>query len=157
MALTGGCSCGEVTYEITDAPLFTQACHCTDCQRTTGSAFVVHAVLAEKDFAITGETRASQLSTGSGAGREHHFCPTCGTPIWVRYLYHQVPVIALRTGTLDDASQLPPQAHIFTRSKQPWVLLPGDAPAFEEGAARDEIWPAESIRRYEALAGALAE
>lgn len=152
MALTGGCSCGAVHYEVTGAPLFTQACHCLDCQRTTGSAFVVHAVLVESDFRIEGEMATARLETGSGQGRDLHFCPACGTAIWVRYLYHQVPVIALRTGTLDDTGQLAPQAHIFLRSKQPWVEIPDGVPAYPEAAAREDMWPAESVARYDALA-----
>ena len=102
MKLTGRCLCKRATYQITAAPLFTQACHCIDYQRTTGSAFVVHLVLAETDFSIAGETRRSALPTGSGAGRKIHFCTECGTYIWSRYLYHKLPVIAVRGGTLDD-------------------------------------------------------
>jgi hypothetical protein len=153
MTIAGGCSCGAVRYEIKDAPLFIQACHCTDCQRTSGSAFVVHAVMAEKDLEVSGETRPARLSSGSGNGRNLHFCVACGVSIWVQYLYHQVPVIALRTGTLDNPGQFSPQGHIFTRSKQAWVTLPDGVPAFPEGAAREEVWTAESIQRYEALAG----
>lgn len=68
MALYGGCACGQVRYQINDDPLFTHACHCEDCQRRTGSAFVVHLVVAENDFEIDGITRRVTLPTGSGAG-----------------------------------------------------------------------------------------
>lgn len=151
MAMTGRCACGAVTYEVVNAPLFTQACHCRDCQRTTGSAFVVHAVMVEDDLKLEGKTRMVVVPSGSGAGCELHACAVCADYVWVRYLYHRVPVIALRTGTLDDPSLLPPQAHIFVRSKQPWLALTDGLPQFEEAFARDAVWPAESVARYEAL------
>lgn len=151
MELTGRCACGAVTYRITDAPLFTHACHCTDCQRTTGSAFVVHLVLAEPDFEIEGETRMAIVPSGSGHGCELHSCATCATYIWVRYLYHKVPVIAVRGGTLDDKAAATPQAHIFARSMQPWLKLADGAPQFAEMFVRDELWPAESVHKYDTL------
>lgn len=151
MTTTGHCGCGAVTYEITGAPLFTQACHCTDCQRTTGSAFVVHTVIVEDDLKLQGETRMAVLPSGSGAGCELHACAQCAAYVWVRYRYHQVPVIAVRAGTLDDPAAFPPQAHIFVRSKQPWLSLDDGIPQFETACTREEAWPAESVARYDAL------
>lgn len=152
MGLNGRCACGEVRYEITGEPLFTHACHCVDCQRTTGSAFVIHTVLCEEDLVINGATRTGIGPSGSGAGCEMHGCESCGVIIWLRYLYHQVPVIVVRTGTLEDPNALPPRAHIFTSQKQPWFVLPDDVPTFVEAADRDALWPASSIARYNALA-----
>jgi hypothetical protein len=152
MTLTGGCACGSVRYQIKDEPMFTHACHCLDCQRTTGSAFVIHTVVARDDFAVEGDTRTATLPTGSGAGCDLTFCSECGTYITVRYRYHPVPVIAVRSGTLDDTGKVTPQAHIFTRSKQSWLSLPEDAPAFEEAYDRTQVWPADSVARYEGLA-----
>ena len=149
--LTGCCSCGRVTYQISQELLFTLACHCRDCQRSTGSAFVIHLVVAERDFEISGTTSLSILPTGSGGGREVHFCSECGTSIWCRYFYHKVAVIAVRGGTLDDTNVVRPQAHIFTRSKLSWVELPKDVPAYEEMFVRSEMWPQESIDKYESL------
>lgn len=151
MTLSGRCACGREHYKINEEPLFTHACHCTDCQRTTGSAFVVHLVVAEVDFEIEGETRMSTIATGSGAGCDLHFCTQCGTYIWCRYRYHQVPVIAVRGGTLDDTSAVSPQVHIFTRSKQPWVRLPDDVPAYEEACGREGVWPETSVSKYNLL------
>ena len=153
MKLTGRCACGRIRYKIKDKPLFTQACHCTDCQRTTGSAFVVHLIVAEGDFEIEGETRSATVPTGSGAGCDLHFCAKCGVYIWCRYLYHKVPVLAVRGGTLDDTNAVRPQAHIFTRSMQSWVRLPEDVPAYAEGCDRNEVWPAKSLKKYNALVG----
>jgi len=152
MALTGGCACGRVRYQINDRPMFTHACHCVDCQRTTGSAFVVHMVIAKDDLEIEGETRAATLPTGSGAGCDFHFCPECGTYIWGRYHFNKVPAIAVRAGTLDDTSIVRPEAHIFTRSKQSWLALPEDAPVFEAAYDRGEVWPPDSLEKYWALA-----
>jgi len=149
--LSGQCSCGGVTYEITGEPLFVQACHCTDCQRTTGSAFVVHIVIPESELRIRGRTTMSIAPTGSGQGCELHYCTTCAVFVWVRYLYQQVRAIAVRAGTLNDTNAVAPQAHIFVRSKQEWVLIPPDIPTFEGAADRSVIWPPESIARYDAL------
>jgi len=151
MSLTGRCACGAVHFVISDEPLFTHACHCTDCQRTTGSAFVVHLVVAEMDFEIEGGTQMSTVATGSGAGCDLHFCTQCGTYLWCRYRYHQVPVIAVRGGALDDTNQVRPQAHIFTRSKQAWLQLSDDVPSFLEAYGRDEDWPQASVERYNSL------
>ena len=151
MAITGRCGCGAVHYEITGEPLFTHACHCTDCQRTTGSAFVVHTVIAEDDLTLNGETRMAVLPSGSGAGCELHACATCAVYIWARYRYHQVPVIAVRSGTLDDPAAFPPGAHIFVASKQPWLTLADGKPQFDAAYRRDEVWPPASNARYDAL------
>ena len=150
MPLTGGCGCGSVRYRVGVEAMFTHACHCTDCQRTTGSAFVIHSVYARDDLHIDGETQVATLPSGSGAGCELHFCSKCGTYIWCRYLYHKVDVIALRVGTLDDTSMVKPQAHIFVRSKQSWFDLPDGVPVFEGAMDRDAVWSAESVARYNA-------
>ena len=151
MPLSGRCSCGTVTYDIVDEPLFTQACHCTDCQRTTGSAFTIHIVIPEETLSIEGRTTMAIVTSGSPHGCELHYCERCGVFLWVRYRYHQVPVIAVRGGTLDDPRAVTPQAHIFTRSKQPWIQIPADVPAFEKALDRNQAWPRSSIERYNAL------
>ena len=151
MTLTGHCACGRVQYEIKTDPMFTHACHCSDCQRTTGSAFVIHLIIAEVDFEIHGDTRKVTLPTGSGAGCDLHSCVGCATYVWVRYLYHKVPVIAVRAGTLDDVSIVKPLAHIFTRSMQPWFRLPDDVPSYPEACSREEAWPAASVAKYNSL------
>ena len=152
MTLTGGCACGRVRYRINGEPMLIHACHCTDCQRTTGSAFVIHSVIARNELKIGGETQVATLPTGSGAGCDMHFCATCGTYIWCRYLYHQVAVIAIRAGTLDNPNQVRPQAHIFTQSKQPWLRLPDGVPAFDEAFDRNAVWPADSLEKYNSMA-----
>ncbi len=147
MALIGGCNCGNVRYEIRKEPIFAHACHCRDCQRSTGSAFVIHSVVLKEDFKIEGDTKSTTLPTGSGAGYDPHFCANCGTYIWCKYHFSSLPTIALRTTTLDDTSIISPQAHIFTKYKQPWLTLSEDIPAFEEFYVRDEVWPAAGLDR----------
>ena len=151
MTLLGRCACDRVQYEIKADPMFTHACHCSDCQRTTGSAFVIHLIIAEADFEIHGATRKVTLPTGSGAGCDLHSCVGCATYVWARYLYHKVPVIAVRAGTLNDVSSVDPQAHIFTRSMQPWFRLPDDVPSYPEACSREEAWPAASVAKYNSL------
>jgi hypothetical protein len=151
MALKGRCACGRVTYQINDEPLFTQACHCLDCQRTTGSAFVVHMVVAEQDFSIDGELNSSVIPTGSGKGCEIYACSHCSTFIWCRYLYHKVPVIAVRSGTLLDPNAVRPQAHLFTASKQTWMTLSDEVPVFDGMSDRGAVWPMESVQKYDSL------
>ena len=151
MGLSGRCSCGEVRYAVRGEPLATQACHCVDCQRTTGSAFVIHTIVIETDFEISGTTAMGIGPTGSGAGCELHRCVACGVIVWVRYRILPVGVIAIRAGTLDDPNAVRPLAHIFTSQRPSWVVLPDDVPVFDEGTDRRLIWPRTSIERYDAL------
>jgi len=122
-----------------------------DCQRTSGSAFVINMVIAEDDFSIHGATRSIILPTGSGAGNELHCCEYCGTYVWCRYRYHKARVIAVRGGTLENPDIAPPQAHIFVASKQTWLTLPDDVPSFAGAFDRRNVWPHDSIKRYAEL------
>lgn len=152
MNLKGRCACGSVMFRIDKKPMFTHACHCLDCQRTTGSAFVLHSVIGEKELIIeSGELKSATVTTGSGAGCDLNFCTTCGTFIWVKYRYHKVPVIAIRTGTLYDCAEVAVQAHIFIKSKLPWVSIPEKTPQFNEAYDRNEIWPDISLNEYNNL------
>jgi len=142
---TGGCACGEVRYEITDKPIITHACHCTDCQRTSGSAFAILSLIMDKTIKIEGETSKTTLSTGSGAGHEPHFCSTCGTTLW--HIYKNAPpgVLVLATTTLDEARDFEPAAHIWTKSTLSWVTLPEDVPCFEEFYDPSILWPFDNL------------
>ena len=152
LPLIGGCSCGQVRYELTEKPLFTHACHCTDCQRSTGSGFVIHTLTIKSGFKITGETKSTTLPTGSGAGYNPHFCPKCGTFLWCEYHVAPKGFVVLRTGTLDKPNDIQPQAHIFTKQKLPWLSLPENVPHFPEMYNRNETWPKESNQRMDRLA-----
>ena len=149
MKLQGGCACGAVRYRTTASPLIVHACHCRDCQRITGSAFVVNLWIERRFVELErGQPKSFQLAAGSGKPHEVFFCDTCATTLWSRY--HAAPgdTLFLRAGTLDDPSAVEPDVHIFTRSKLPWLALPAGVPAFE-AMYRDfaAVWPAESLAR----------
>ena len=128
--LEGGCACGGVRYRLTDAPMFVHCCHCLDCQRQTGSAFVINALIETARVELRAGT-PTRLEMPTESGRPHgiYRCPACGVAVWSEY----GGVAALRfvrVGTLDEPRALAPTVHIYTRSKQPWVALPPDVPAF---------------------------
>jgi hypothetical protein len=151
--LDGGCSCGAVRYRLLTAPMITHCCHCTMCQRQRGSAFAVNAVIeADRVELLAGEPARRTPPTESGRPLDDFYCAGCGDSLWSDYGRREV-MLFVRTGTLDDPGALPPDIHIFTRSKQAWVTLAGDARAFEIYYDTSEEWPAESLARREALLG----
>jgi len=149
--LEGGCACGAVRYRLRTGPMFVHCCHCRDCQRQTGSAFVLNALIeTDRVDVLSGETVANAMPTDSGRPHAVHRCPACGTAVWSHY----GGVAALRfvrVGTLDDPSALPPDVHIFVRSKLPWVTLPDGVPAFEVYYDSKTLWPAASLERRRAI------
>ncbi len=148
MKLRGRCACGAIRYELTASPLIVHACHCRDCQRVTGSAFVINIWIERKFVVRTGAAPAScRLRGGSGAPHEVFFCGACATSLWSRY--HRAPGDALfvRAGTLDQPDAVRPDVHIFTRSKVPWLELPAGVPAFKSIYKIEKVWSAESRER----------
>jgi hypothetical protein len=133
LPLTGGCQCGALRYEISKAPLLTYTCHCTECQRRTSSAFSVGMVVPDSAFRLTGEPLLVQRIADSGRVGTLHFCRDCC--VWVCGAPHPGRTGAIvrnvRGGTLDDTSWLRPTTHFWTRSKQPWVILPEGDQIFE--------------------------
>jgi hypothetical protein len=127
---TGGCQCGRLRYEITQAPPLIYTCHCTDCQRFTSSAFSIGMVVDAQAFALTGlETRTMLHTADSGRNLTRWVCPECGSWICNGSKPGSPNANTFRTvraGTLDDTSWLRPAAHFWTRSKQPWVVLPDE-------------------------------
>ena len=151
MNLKGSCGCENVKYTIKDKPLFTQACHCNDCKKSTGSAFVVHSMILENCFEVKeGELEATTLPTGSGAGYKPFFCKKCGTYIYCKYDMAPGRVI-IRTSTFDKPENFPPQAHIFIRSKASWFDLDDKIPSFESMYDRAKLWPKASLDRLSSL------
>ena len=151
--LEGGCACGAVRYRLTAAPMFVHCCHCLDCQRQTGSAFVLNALIeTDRITLLSGEPEAAAVPTDSGRPHRIFRCPSCRTAVWSEY----GGVSALRfvrVGTLDDPSALRPDVHIYTRSKLPWITLPPDVPAFEAYYDSRKLWPAASLERRRAIMG----
>ena len=152
-ALEGGCACGDVRYTLKAAPMIVHACHCRDCQKATGSAFVIN-LWIEREFveASGAEPVPFRVPPGS-SGKPHdvYRCGKCGTALWSKY--HAAPgdTVLLRAGTLDDPSAITPDVHIFTRSKVPWLELPKDARVFEAYYKTGEVWSPESLERWRQL------
>jgi hypothetical protein len=150
-AMEGGCACGEARYRLRSTPLFVHCCHCKDCQRQTGTAFVLNALVeSDRVDLLSGQTTLLRMPTDSGKPHDVARCPTCGTAVWSHYGGFTA-LTFLRVGTLDEPSSLPPDVHIYTRSKLPWIALPSDVPAFEAYYDSKKLWPAESLARRRAL------
>ena len=154
--LQGGCSCGAVRYEMTTKPLFVNCCHCTWCQRETGTAFALNAMIeADRVKLLKGVPEVVNTPSNSGKGQLISRCPTCRVAVWSNYGGNEA-VRFVRVGTLDQASALPPDVHIFTTTKLPWVVLSGDIPVMDEYYSAAKLWPAESIARRAALMSKVA-
>jgi hypothetical protein len=149
MAREGGCSCGAVRYRLASEPLFVHCCHCLNCQRQTGSAFVVNVLLEADRLEIAkGEPQPVEVPRDDGSPQEIFRCPDCQVAL---YSLYGDPVVAfVRAGTLDEPASVSPDVHIFTRSKLPWVVLPEGVPSFEAYYDMSELWPAESLERVRA-------
>ena len=146
-SLTGGCICGQVKYQIIDKPLFTQACHCKDCKVLTGSSYVVNSSILENTLIVEGEVSSTELKAGSGASYKTYFCTKCGNYVYADY-DSAVGRLTVRTKTLDNSEKFPPQVHIFTKDKDPWLNLSDDVICFKEMYDQQKTWPEESLKRY---------
>jgi len=152
MALEGGCTCRAVRYRMMGTALFVHCCHCRWCQRETGSAFALNAMIeADRVLLLTGTPEAVATPSNSGKGQKIARCPACRIALWSHYAGAGDAVCFVRVGTLDEPDRLPPDIHIFTASKQPWVILPPDRPAVPEYYDRRLHWPAESLERMRVL------
>ena len=148
----GGCTCRNVRYRLSSRPLFVHCCHCTWCQRETGSAFAVNAMIeADRVEMLHGEVEVVDTPSNSGKGQRIARCPTCRIAVWSNYAGAGDAVRFVRVGTLDEPARLPPDIHIFTSTKQPWVVIPPSMPAVSEYYDRTKYWPAESLERRTAL------
>lgn len=152
--LEGGCACGEVRYRMKAPPMYVHCCHCRWCQRETGSAFVLNAMIeADRVEILQGAPAVVLTPSESGKGQKIARCPRCHVALWSNYAGAGDRIHFVRVGTLDDPDRLPPDIHIFTASKQPWFELPAGALAFPEYYDREACWPAESLARRKALRG----
>jgi hypothetical protein len=133
--------------------MFVHCCHCRDCQRQVGSAFVVNALIeTDRIEQLSGSVRPVAMPTDSGRPHDVYRCVDCGTAVWSDY-GRRPGLRFVRVGTLDDPSGIAPDVHIYTRSKLPWVSLPPSTPAFEEYYDMKALWPAESLERRYAVSG----
>jgi hypothetical protein len=149
---TGGCTCGAVRYEMASRPLFVHCCHCRWCQRESGASFALNAMIESDRVRLTnGEVEVIDTPSASGKGQKVARCPECRVTLWSHYAGAGGAIRFVRVGTLDEPDRVPPDIHIFTSSKQPWVVLPSDMPAVEYYYDRNERWPAESLERMAAV------
>ena len=146
----GGCACGEVRYRLTSNPLFVHCCHCLNCQRQTGSAFVVNVLIeADRVELLAGDPQPVDVPRGGSSKQRIFRCPTCQVALFSRYT--RATVRFVRAGTLDDPATVEPDVHIYTRSKLPWVTLRESVPAFRTYYDTEKLWPASSLERLAAL------
>ena len=150
----GGCSCGVVRYRLKSRPMFVNCCHCIDCQKQTGGAFAINALIETSRIEmLKGEPKAVSMPTDSGRPHDIHRCAQCQVALWSDY--GRRPYLRfVRVATLDQPHAIEPDAHIFTKSKVPWVRIPEGAHAFEIYYDMKQEWPAESLERREAASKA---
>jgi hypothetical protein len=152
-ALEGGCSCGVVRYRLASEPLIVHCCHCLNCQRQTGSAFVVNILIeADRVELLAGAPEPVDVPRDDGSTQQVLRCPACQVAVYSHYTRPEVSFV--RAGTLDDPSQVAPDVHIYTRSKLPWVALPESVPAFKVYYDSKAVWPAASLERLRAAMSA---
>ena len=151
-ALEGGCTCGKVRYRMESSPLIVHCCHCTWCQRETGTAFALNALIeASRVTILEGEPEMIPTPSKSGKGQMIWRCPECRIAVWSNYAGFGDKVRFIRVGTLDEAHRLPPDIHIFTNAKQPWVVIPDESAAVDVYYDKNDVWSEESVRRVHEL------
>jgi hypothetical protein len=139
---------------MTSSPMFVHCCHCRWCQRETGASFALNALIeADRVLLLKGTPEIVVTPTLSGKGQKIARCPVCHIALWSNYAGAGDAIRFVRVGTLDEPDRLPPNIHIYTESKQPWVKLSPDIPAVAGYYRREDYWPAESLARRRALLG----
>jgi hypothetical protein len=134
--------------------MFVHCCHCRWCQRETGSAFALNGLLEATELSLLkGQVEVVDTPSNSGRGQRISRCPNCRIALWSNYSGAGEAIHFVRLGTLDDPDAFPPDIHIFTASRQPWVNLAGGAPAVPEYYQWKDYWPSESVERYNAALG----
>ena len=152
LPLEGGCTCRAVRFRLASRPLFVNCCHCTWCQRESGASFALNAMIeSERVELLSGAPELVDTPSASGAGQRIARCPRCRVAVWSHYAGAGDAIRFVRVGTLDEPGRLPPDIHIFTASKQPWVVLPPGTPAVAEYYDHEQYWPAESLARRDAV------
>lgn len=149
--MDGKCTCGAVTYRLSETPLFTHCCHCTWCQRETGAAFALNAMIETEHLHVTGAVEETVTPSNSGKGQIIARCPACKVALYSHYAGAGRLMAFVRVGTLTNPAQCPPDIHIFTSTKQPWLNLDGPIPVLPEYYDRKAHWPQSSLDRRKAL------
>ena len=147
----GGCPCTLVRYRMNRSPLIVHCCHCTNCQKETGSAFVLNAMVEAIEVEVISESKPIVVNTPAESGTDQrvHRCPSCHGTVFS--IYGPGVAFCVRVGTLDDPNIAPPDVHIYTRSKQTWLKLDGSIRECKEYYVREEVWSKESLKRREEM------
>nr|WP_245909824.1 GFA family protein [Rhodobacter viridis] len=148
--MTGRCTCGQMSYRMTAAPMITHACHCSWCQRETGTAFALNTLIETDRLQVMGAVDYVMTPSASGKGQEIARCPSCRVAVFSHYAGAGRVLAFVRVGTLDTPAACPPDVHIFTATKQPWVVFPEGAKVFAEYYKSAEVWSPEALERRRA-------
>lgn len=152
--MNGQCSCGEIHYEMNDTPLFVHACHCANCQRQSGTAHALNAMIEAKCIQLkSGNPEGIDVETGSGMTQTIYRCPTCKIGLWSTYERLGSAFYFVRVGTLEAPGDFPPDINIFSKSKQPWVTLREGIPSVPEFYEPSMYWPDDKLQRMAAALG----
>jgi hypothetical protein len=155
--LDGGCDCRYVRYRMRTQPLFVHCCHCRWCQRESGAAFALNAMIETDRIELLAEApELVHTPSESGKGQQIARCPRCRIAVWSHYAGAGAAVAFVRVGTLDQPDHLPPDIHIFAASKQPWVVIPEGHTAVPEYYDAKQHWPAKSLERRKILRAKMA-
>jgi hypothetical protein len=153
----GGCDCRKVRYRLLEAPYVVHCCHCSWCQRESGSAFALNAVIEADRVELLGEPpQRIDTPSASGKGQAIFRCPHCNVAVWSHYAGVGPRANFIRVGTLDDPATCSPDVHIFTADKQPWVVIPEGAEQFTmfySGKDVVRIYGVDGAARWKALRG----
>ena len=144
----GGCACGQLRYAARGKPLIVHCCHCSHCQRETGSAFATNLLIEADRLSFTGEVETIVTPSASGQGQRIIRCPKCHVAVSSHYPGAGDAFHFLRVGTLDERADIVPDVHIYTATKQPWVAIPDGVPAFTEFYDPAEVWTVAMRERW---------
>lgn len=153
-AIEGGCTCGEVRYEFHTTPLIVHCCHCRWCQRQTGTAFALNALIESEHVRVTrGEVEILAVASPSGRGQTIARCQSCRIAVWSNYYMGGLRdyIRFVRVGTLDNPDLMPPDVHIFTSTKQPWVQIPAGHKVYDAFYPYEEVWSSDCLVRRKSL------
>ena len=146
----GGCACGAVRYRLASEPMIVHCCHCLNCQRQTGSAFVINLLIeADRVEILAGTPEQVDVPRDGDRSQRIFRCPDCQTAVYSQYGSRKVRFV--RAGTLDDPRDVRRDVHIYTRSKVNWVAIPSEMPAFEVYYDAEKLWPSASLERLQAV------
>lgn len=150
----GACTCGQVRFRMTTAPLVVHCCHCSWCQRESGASFALNALIESDQLEVfKGGLARVEIPSESGKGQILVKCPECLVTLWSHYAGMGEQMSFVRVGTLDNPSALPPDVHIFTSTMQPWITLDDSTPVMAEYYKKADVWRPDAIERFETLIG----